>query len=212
MSEQDKANNAAERFTMPRKAFIEPSRPLLVPMLKRDNAPAIPVSQLAPLPALALPSFGTSVVREKKERSKRQPKEVEAVYHGPMVLYGPEHVCTDHDFIVKTRAHSIHDPGMKELFFANGGEAMVDDYDTLAQAFDALRRQKTVKLSGQLNGVTAETPLRSRTNQIDTSKYHVYQKGSHEEAQRVRDRARDDANRRRENEEWINGGKKVSNG
>lgn len=207
MSEQDKANNAAERFSMPRKEFIQPSRPLVTPTLKRDNAPAIPVSQLPPLPALALPSFGTPVVREKKERAKRQSKETPVVNHAPMVLYGPEHVCTDEEFIIKTRAHSIHDPGIKELFFANGGEEIVDKYDTLAQAFDALRRHKTIKRSGALN-VTAETPLRSRTNQIDTSKYHVYQKGSHEEAQRIRDRARDDADRRRKNEEWINGGKK----
>lgn len=201
MSEQDKADNAASRFEQPRKAFIQPSRPLITPTLKRDNAPSIPVSNLPPLPALNLPSFGTPVRKVPKERKPRTPRTSKhAEDTGSVVAYIIDEslIMSDEDFMIKTRAHSVHDAGMKEIFMANGGAAILHKYSTVATAFDALRREKQLRIMAKNKAVAAA---------VDKPEVKVYVPGLPQDAQRIRERAQHNAARRRENEEWINGGK-----
>ena len=196
--------NGNDRFSSPRPAFVEPSRPLVTPTLKKENGPIVNLDRPA-LPALKLPSFGTPVrkePKEKKEKGSRKRTTKSSEPSGPMVIYGPEHVCSDEEFIVKTRTKTIHDEGVKELFFANGGEEMVDNYDTLAQAFDALRREKMVKLANARNP-QLQKPIQNRQEEKK-----VYVRGLPSDAQRIRERAAQDARRRQDNEEWMNGGKK----
>lgn len=199
MGDQDKAVTAEERFTMPRKAFIAPSKPLIDLGKKKEVTEPVDLSKL---PTLHLPTFGNKVaekkVREKKSREKQE------VNYGPPVVWGPEHVVTDEEFIIRTRAYSIHDDGIKELFYANGGADIVALYETIATAFDALRRYKMAKLSGILDDVTADTPEWQRVINYASHDIKLYVSGTQAEAQVIRERALQVAEKQRQDEEWMN--------
>lgn len=195
-----------DRFNAPKPKFFVPSKALIPTdgsfRSEKGALPAKPLNDRAPLPALNLPSFGNQVRKETKARAKAEPKEI--VIPQPMIKWGPEHICTDEAFIVKTRAHNIHDPGVKELFMANGGAEIVDHYDTIAQAFDALRRYKAAKLAGQLEGIDENTPMYERVTRFASHSISVFVPGLYENTQRVREHARETARIRGENEAWLN--------
>lgn len=191
-----------ERFKNVRPAYLPPSKPLIVPQDKRDNTPGVPLNK-APLPTLNLASnVGKITVQKevKKDNTYRPEVSPAAVIKGPLIRYSAEHVCSDEEFIIKTRAHSIHDPGMKELFFANGGEEIVDDYSTLAGAFDVLRRNKMTKIAKAATGNVEY----SQDNRIAAHDVKVFVPGSTpEKAYREREQARAEAKRRADNEAWL---------
>lgn len=188
-----------DRFTSPRPAHIQPSKPLIVPTLKKETTIGTPISALPPLPGLNLPVFGNNVIRERKVREKKV-KEVPAPY---VPTVDSTLVCTDEEFIIKTRSSIIHDPGMKELFFANGGIEIYSRYGTLAQAFDALRRNKQARLTGKLSGINANSKPYERVSR-PTSNVRVYVPGgTAADTMNVRERAQENARHRQENENWI---------
>lgn len=195
-----------DRFNAPKPKFFAPSKALIPTdgsfRSEKGAPPAKPLNDRAPLPALNLPDFGNQVRKETKARTKAEPKEI--VIPQPMVKWGPEHICTDEEFIIKTRAHSIHDPGIKELFMANGGVEIADHYDTLANAFDALRRYKAAKLSGQLDHISEDTPMYERVTRFASHSISVFVPGLYADAEVRRERARENAARRNEEQVWIN--------
>lgn len=189
-----------DRFKMPKPAFIAPSKPLIPTdgSFKRDTTPGVSISVRAPLPTLNLPTFGSQLPKEKKTRTKVEKQEV-PVAKPALAKFGPEHVCSDAEFIVRTRAFTIHDPEMKELFFANGGEDIYDGYETLAQAFDSLRRQKQARLTQIAGSEVGEY----RRFQPKNENEMVYVPGLVAHAEAARERAKEAARFRAENENWI---------
>jgi hypothetical protein len=150
---------------------------------------------------LNLPSFGTPVRKERKEKKTRTPRTSKhAEESGSVVAYVIDEslIVSDEDFIIQTRARSIHDPRMKDLFMANGGAATLHKYSTVATAFDALRREKMVAIAAKNRKVAKP---------VDNANVKTYVAGLPSEAAKIRERAQQNAARRQDNEEWINGGK-----
>ncbi len=199
MSKNENGNGTSiiERIRMPRPTFVPPTNPMITPTLKREVPIGVPLNR-TPLPPLNLPSFGGKLSPSKPRASKE--KVIAPVAKGTIVSYTSEDVCSDENFIMRTRAHTIHDPGMKALFFANGGVAMYQDYDTLAQAFDALRRTKMMLIAGL---TPAKSPY-ERVPRLANQDITIYVPGkSVEETIREREGERTEARRRQANQEWL---------
>lgn len=72
----------------------------------------------------------------KKSVTKQPPREA-------AVAFTAEDICPDErSFLVRTRSTNLHSHEMKRLFWANGGETLIERGLTYAQAFDILRREK----------------------------------------------------------------------
>lgn len=193
-----------DRFSAPKPRFIQPSKALIPTdgsfRSEKGAAPAIP---LAKLPALNLPVFGTGKRTEAKVRAGKETSTPASIQRGPVVRFGPEHIVSDEDFILRTRAHSIHDVGMKELFYANGGLESEAQYDTLANAFDALRRTKAARVAGALDGITSETPAYTRHQTFASHEIEIFVPGTVRDAHIIRERAREAATQRNQTEAWL---------
>lgn len=193
-----------DRFSAPKPRFIQPSKALIpTDGSFRSEKGAAPATPLAKLPALNLPTFGTGKRTEAKVRASKETSTPAPTVRGPVVRFGPEHVVSDEDFILKTRGYSIHHPGIKELFYANGGLEIEAQYDTLANAFDALRRTKAARVVGALDGITSETPAYTRHQSFASHEIDIFVPGTVRDAQIIRERAKEAASLRNQTEAWL---------
>lgn len=195
-----------DRFSSPKPKFFSPSKALIpTDGSFRSEKGALPSQPLnrAPLPALSLPTFSTKRGKTPNVKVSVPKNEKAPIVSSPMIKWGPEDVVSDEEFIIRTRGLSIHDDVAKRLFMANGGEAMVEFYTTIANAFDALRRYKVAKLSGQLDGITQDTPGYSRVSRFASHEINIYVPGCVDGAREIRERGKESARIRSAQEAWI---------
>ncbi len=193
-----------EAIVYPKAAFIDPPKALVFPT-KRDTTPAKSLAELG-MGKLFLPKFGSDkpakVKSEKVKAEKAAKVKVEKVevvsdpFFG--VRFTEAHILSDVDFIKYTRApFNIHSKGAKALFFANGGSAYLG-HDCLQGSFEAMRQNILAKLAGLTAGETYK-----RVGTKLTGVHNVFNAGSYEKAQRIRENAREIARIREENHNWL---------
>lgn len=169
----NKEKAEAERFTAPRPAFVTPKdEGLLTPKSQDHHAPAPSLVTRAvsegndKIAALLEKAQKDAKEQAKiieaakkpstqKKRTKKEEEKSEGSTSGPQ--FEPHHVMSDIEFVKLTRAgdnFTIHDPEVKAIFWANGGERHLVGDLSYAQAFENLRREK---LNSLLPGSKSET-------------------------------------------------------
>lgn len=164
MSEESSLKVAArvgERFVAPRPAFTAPGNADYTIIQEKDNTPAKSLVQqakdsgndkLAALIAKAQEDAKLAAkraeerkagkpmtVQKRKERTVKAAPTVAAAVQGE---FGPEDVCDDRTFIIRTRSGDFHTDEMKRLFWANGGLAYMKAGLSYASAFTNMRTDK----------------------------------------------------------------------
>lgn len=134
------------QFISPRPKYTPPPDPhkvLQAPI--KDHTPAIPLKEQAEHKVVQ------QLLEEAKMLSQQDIKNTPVpakTYRLPPVRYTRAHVLSDKDFVETTRSMKITDKGAMSLLIANGGiRYLVAEKMLPAQAFDALRREKSIALS-----------------------------------------------------------------
>lgn len=210
------------RFQAPKPVFQPPSKGLINYNQKREVPVAKSLKELGQIPHVT-----TLIVEEKKSKpsklklDKKDNKPVAKSRYVPP--FGPEDIVSDAEYIKLTRSFchatigegtsmyegvNLSDAKTLRLFFANGGAEkdsdgvmFVDKFDTLANAFDALRLDKLARLSG------LKATEYKRYTQMDMRDKSVY--SSHLEKQYSfvnKVRAREEAEVRSKSETWRDSG------
>lgn len=186
-------------FEGKKNTFIQPSKPLITPTLKRDVAVSKSLSELGQIPNVNLVKCAPVVEEKAKRRTgtaKVAPVITKVVQR---ITWTEAHVLSDTLFITYTRSMSIHDKGGMNLFMANGGAEIKDQHATLAFAWEALRKGKLAKLAGVTAGEYR------RHNPINSDTHQVYRSPLQQDPY-VRARAIEEARNRHNDEEWLRSG------
>lgn len=215
MSANKSSATVLERIRIPKPAYFAGSNVLVHPS-KREVPVAKSLKDMSPeeLSALGIepgkllmPTFGSP--NPKKEKQVREPKvKVQKEKTEPKVdipadpfmgvKFTEAHILSNEDFIRYTRKYTIHDKGIKAIFFANGGAAYLG-CDTLQTAFEAMRRNILAKIAG----LTAASMPYKRVNQLE-GEHHVFNEKAYEQSMLIRARAFELARIRSENSKWLN--------
>jgi hypothetical protein len=78
----------------------------------------------------------------KSERSHPRWEENKPVAKQPISQPSSNDVCSDREFVIRTRTLDPHSPQGKALFYANGGSAYLVHGRSYAAAWDLMRREK----------------------------------------------------------------------
>lgn len=177
--------------------FVQPSRPLIVPTLKREAPIAKSLKELGQVPNVNI--VKCAPVKEGASKRKAIAEKViapVAVSPSPSHWFTEAHMLSDVLFITYTRGMTVHDKGGKALFYANGGGEIQHLHATLAYAWDALRHGKIAKIAGVKAGEY------QRHNHIDMDTHQVYRSPLHADPI-ARARAIEDARMRHADEKWL---------
>lgn len=122
----------------------------------------------------------------------------------PQVLITDADKCDDETFIKRAMGQDIHQPEMKRLFYANGGQTYIDTGLLYAQAFDMLRRAKktAINIKNNIFKVNKDEPFSRNHNPGQNCRTYVAGLPTDEERYR-RAFAQEDAKRRKETEMWL---------
>lgn len=183
-------------FEGKKNGFIAPSKPLIVPTLRRDVAVSKSLADLGQVANVNL--IKCAPVQEDKPKRRSNAAKVVPVVTvvTQRITWTQAHVLSDELFITYTRGMTVHSKGGMNLFMANGGAEIKDLHATLAFAWEALRKGKLSKLAGVTAGEYR------RHNPINPNTHHVYRSPLQQDPY-VRARAIEESRSRQSDEQWL---------